>query len=52
MLMLRVNILGVVRDVISEKRAIHSFSKMFEEECTYIRVSESFLLKLLALSYT
>lgn len=35
-----VNILGIVRDVISEKRAIHVFSKNVEEEC--IRVSGSY----------
>ena len=40
MFTISVNILGIVRDVISEERAIHVFSKIVEEEC--IRVSDTY----------
>lgn len=40
MFTLSVNILGIERDVISEERAIHVFSKIVEEEC--IRVSDTY----------
>ena len=40
MFTLSVNILGIVRDVISEERAIHVLSKIVEEEC--IRASGTY----------